>query len=169
MKQNFKESLHSITCFVFDVDGVLTDGSLMVMQGDQIRKMNIRDGFALQAAVNSGYKVIIITGGNSESVRIRLEQLGIKEIHSGIRDKKEKLLELMEENNLSPEQIIYMGDDLPDYDAMQIAGIRTCPSDAAPEIKAICNYISPVSGGGGCARDIIEQVMRLQNNWHTHS
>ena len=165
MDPNFKSQLNSIRCLVFDVDGVLTDGTLIVTPDELYRTMNIRDGYAIRAAIDASYLIFIISGGKSESVHKRLEQLGVKEIHMGISDKKEKLLELMETYKLHKDQVLYMGDDLPDYEVMQMAGVRTCPNDAAPEIKALCTYISPVKGGRGCGRDIIEQVMRLHGKW----
>ncbi len=165
MSENFKHKLRSVSCFIFDVDGVLTNGSLLVLQGELHRTMNIRDGYALKEAVNSGYDVFIISGGKSESVRKRLSDLGIKNIYLGIENKKEKLEELIEEYNLILENILYMGDDLPDYEVMDMCGVPCCPADAAPEIKSLSKYISTQKGGEGCARDVIEQVLRLHNKW----
>ncbi len=165
MTENFKVKLRSISCLVFDVDGVLTDGSLLVMPTELHRTMNIKDGYAMKAAMNAGYRVCIISGGKSESVRKRLSDLGIKDIYLGIENKKEILKKIMEEGKLQSSNILYMGDDLPDYEVMQISGLPCCPADACPEIKALSIYISTQKGGQGCARDVIEQVMRLHNKW----
>src|SRR5262245_21594248 len=166
MKKNFKELLHDVTCFVFDVDGVLTDGSVTVLPGELVRTMNIRDGYALHEAVKNGYPVFVISGGKSESVRTRLQHLGIQEIHLGVSDKTVRLDALVRQYNLDPANILYMGDDLPDYQALLRCGVPTCPRDAAPEIREICLYISSFEGGRGCVRDVIEQTLRLQNKWH---
>jgi 3-deoxy-D-manno-octulosonate 8-phosphate phosphatase (KDO 8-P phosphatase) len=165
MNTNFKKLLHKVRCFVFDVDGVLTNGSLIVMPGELYRIMNIRDGYALKEAVNAGYHVVIITGGKSQSVKTRLENLGVKDVFLGIENKTDKLNAIMHDYNLSIDEILYMGDDLPDYKVMKQVGIPTCPTDAAPEIKELSVYISPFKGGEGCVRDVIEQVMRLKKQW----
>jgi 3-deoxy-D-manno-octulosonate 8-phosphate phosphatase (KDO 8-P phosphatase) len=165
MNTNFKQRLNKVRCFVFDVDGVLTNGTLIVMPGELFRIMNIRDGFALKEAVTAGFKVIIISGGKSESVRTRLENLGVKDVYLGVTNKVEKLNEVKLQYNLSDEEILYMGDDLPDYAVMQKAGVPTCPADAIPEIKSLSVYISPLNGGHGCVRDVIEQTMRLHGSW----
>ena len=166
MNANFKQLLNNIKIFVFDVDGVLTDGSLILMpNGEQVRIMNIKDGYALQLAVKKGYKVAIISGGRSESVRIRLQGLGITDVYLGKENKAEVLEELMLMYNLKKKQILYMGDDVPDHEVMQKAGVAVCPADAAPEIKGISIYISPLKGGKGCVRDVIEQVMKLHGKW----
>ena len=127
--------------------------------------MNIKDGYALQHAVKKGYHISIISGGTSESVRKRLNGLGIKEVNLGCKNKIEVFEKLQEKFNLNPDQILYMGDDIPDYKVMQKVGFAACPKDAADEIKAIAHYISPKNGGEGCVRDLIEQVLRLQGKW----
>jgi 3-deoxy-D-manno-octulosonate 8-phosphate phosphatase (KDO 8-P phosphatase) len=165
MKENFKILLKNIRCFIFDVDGVFTNGTLIVMPGELYRIMNIRDGFACKAAIDAGYEIAIISGGKSESVRTRLSNLGIKNIFLGIEDKVGKMNEIMQMNNLKKEEILYMGDDLPDYHVMKLAGVPCCPYDAVHEIKELSLYVSPVKGGEGCVRDVIEQVMRLQGKW----
>ncbi|TAH43696.1 MAG: HAD-IIIA family hydrolase [Bacteroidetes bacterium] len=165
MLENFKVKLRSITCLIFDVDGVLTNGSLLVMPNELHRTMNIRDGYALKAAVDAGYKVFIISGGKSESVRKRLADLGIKDIYLGVENKKEILQKIMDEGKFQSSNILYMGDDLPDYEVMQISGLPCCPADACPEIKSLSIYVSTQKGGEGCVRDVIEQVMRLHNKW----
>lgn len=155
-----------ISTFVFDVDGVLTDGTVQLLpNGEQSRRMNIKDGYALQLAVKKGYRVVIISGGRSESVVSRLQGLGIKDIYTGILDKKEKLEDYAFENELKWDEIMFMGDDIPDYRAMQLVGLPVCPADAAPEIKSICRYVSPVNGGFGCVREVIEKVLKLNDHW----
>ena len=155
-----------ITTFVFDVDGVLTDGTIQLLpNGEQSRKMNIKDGYALQLAVKKGYRIAIISGGRSESVVSRLQGLGIKDIYTGITDKQEKLQDYVFENDLQWEQVIFMGDDIPDYRAMQLVGLPVCPADAVPEIKSISRYISPIAGGNGCVREVIEKVLKLNGHW----
>ncbi|SHK78268.1 3-deoxy-D-manno-octulosonate 8-phosphate phosphatase (KDO 8-P phosphatase) [Chitinophaga jiangningensis] len=155
-----------ITTFVLDVDGVLTDGTVQLLPGGELsRKMNIKDGYAMQLAVKKGYRVVIISGGKSESVVSRLQGLGIKDIYVGIVDKKEKLQDYVFENDLRWEEILYMGDDIPDYSPMQMVGLATCPADAAPEIKSISRYVSPYGGGLGCVRDIMEKVLKLNDHW----
>jgi 3-deoxy-D-manno-octulosonate 8-phosphate phosphatase (KDO 8-P phosphatase) len=155
-----------ISTFIFDVDGVLTDGTVQLLpNGEQSRKMSIKDGYALQLAVKKGYRIAIISGGRSESVVSRLQGLGIKDIYTGVTDKQEKLQDYVFENDLRWEEIIFMGDDIPDYRAMQLVGLPVCPADAAPEIKSISRYISPVTGGNGCVREVIEKVLKLNNHW----
>lgn len=168
MAKSYKEIMNDITTFIFDVDGVLTDGSVFVTnEGEMLRTMNIRDGFALKAAVESGYNVCIISGGSNEGVRIRLKNLGITDIHLGSPDKVKTFAAYSELNSINAEQVLYMGDDIPDYHVMQLVGLPACPQDASPEIKTISRYISHVNGGKGAARDVIEQVMRVQGKWNT--
>ena len=148
------------------MDGVLTDGSVFVTSdGEILRTMSIRDGYALKAAVECGYNVCIISGGSNEGVRVRLRNLGITNIHLGTPDKVETFKEYTDVYNINPEQVLYMGDDIPDYHVMKLVGLPTCPQDASPEIKAISNYISHKNGGKGAARDVIEQVMKVQGKW----
>ena len=163
--KNFKESLASVRCFVFDIDGVLTNGTLLVLKDELHRTMNIRDGFAMKEAVEQGYQVAIISGGKSESVRTRLANLGIKDIYLGVQDKIEKLDEVKLAYDLKKEEILYMGDDIPDYYVMQQVGVPTCPNDATHEIRALSVYVSPFNGGEGCVRDVIEQTMKLHGKW----
>lgn len=163
---NFKEKLNAIKCFVFDVDGVLTNGQLLVThEGQQLRSMNIKDGYALQLAVKEGYHVFIISGASSEGVIKRLNGLGIKEVFTGIPDKKVKLNELMEKHLLTSEQVLYMGDDMPDIEVMKSCGIACCPADAVQQVNQISIYMSEKKGGEGCARDVIEQVLALHGKW----
>jgi 3-deoxy-D-manno-octulosonate 8-phosphate phosphatase (KDO 8-P phosphatase) len=169
MARSYKEIMNDITTFIFDVDGVLTDGSVFVTnEGEILRTMNIRDGYAMKAAVESGYNVCIISGGSNEGVRVRLRNLGITDIHLGTPDKVETFREYMELYNIKPGQVLYMGDDIPDYHVMQLVGLPACPQDASPEIKNIATYISHVIGGHGAARDVIEQVMKVQGKWMAH-
>lgn len=164
--KSFLEQLKDITTFVFDVDGVLTDGSVYVTEnGDSSRQFNIKDGYALQLAVKCGYRVCIISGANAESSRIRMNRLGVKDVYIGCKDKVAVLNQYLAEKQLTAANVLYMGDDIPDLKAMQQAGLPVCPADAVEEIKAICNYISPVPGGKGCARDVIEKVLKVQGKW----
>lgn len=165
METNYKNLLSNIKAFAFDVDGVMTDGMLYLMEGEQYRVMNIRDGYAMVAAKEAGYPVFVISGGSSESVRNRLNGLGVEEVFLGVKDKAGTLAELMNKYSINKEELLYMGDDLPDFEVIQQAGIRACPVDAAPEIKRLCNYISPIPGGKGCVRDVIEQVLRCKMDW----
>lgn len=166
---NYKELMNTITTFIFDVDGVLTDSSVHVTQsGEMLRIMNIRDGFAMKAALESGYNVCIISGGNNEGVRIRLRNLGIHDIHLASQNKVETFNEYIELYNINSENVLYMGDDIPDYHVMKLVGLPTCPQDSSPEIKAISTYISHKNGGKGAVRDVIEQVMKVQGKWHLY-
>lgn len=163
---NNLEIFGQIHTFIFDVDGVLTNSQVLVMQdGQLLRQMSIRDGYAIKRAVQEGYRVVIISGGKSEGVRIRLQNLGVSDVYLGIQDKLETYEEVVDMYELDEAGIIYMGDDLPDYEVMRRVGLPCCPANAAYEIKAIAQYISPVEGGAGCARDVIEKVMRLNENW----
>jgi len=164
--ENFKTKLTRVKAIVLDVDGVLTDGSVTLMpDGEQVRVMNIKDGYALQLAVKKGYKVAIISGGRSEMVRKRLNGLGITDIYLGAHTKIDVYKELLEIYSLTDDEILYMGDDIPDYEVMKRVGVPTCPNDAAQEIKDICLYVSYNKGGKGAVRDVLEQVMKVQNNW----
>ena len=163
---NFKEALRSIKAFIFDVDGVLSSAKIYLHpEGDMMRSMNIKDGFAIQYAIRKGYHVAIITGSNSESVRKRFAHLGVKDIYLKSNDKLEDFRQFLSLYDLEPCNILYMGDDLPDYLVMKESGFPACPSDAIEEIKSISKYVSDKNGGDGCARDVIEQVLRLQGNW----
>jgi 3-deoxy-D-manno-octulosonate 8-phosphate phosphatase (KDO 8-P phosphatase) len=160
------QQLEKITTFVFDVDGVLTDGTLFLFPGgEMVRRMNIKDGYALQLAVKKGYHVVIISGGYSELVRERLEKLGVHEVHMRVHNKKEVLQAYTAKHQIALSQVLYMGDDIPDVDVMRYAGLACCPADACSEVKAISQYISPFAGGSGCARDVIEKVMKLRGDW----
>ena len=163
---NNLEIFSAIHTFIFDVDGVLTNSQVLVMQdGQLLRQMNIRDGYALKRAVDTGYRVIIISGGKSEGVRIRLQNLGITDVYLGISDKLETYEQVLDMYGHDEAGILYMGDDLPDVDVMRRVGVPTCPANAAQEIKRVAQYISPFNGGEGCARDVIEKVLKLQEKW----
>ncbi|MCY7409182.1 MAG: HAD-IIIA family hydrolase [Chitinophagales bacterium] len=163
---HYFELFKKATTFILDVDGVLTDGSLLVTNnGDQLRTMNIRDGYALQLAVKKGFTIIVITGGTSEGVVKRLQGLGIQHILSGVENKIEALNKISETLSIELDNAIYMGDDIPDLEVMQLCGIRCCPLNAAPEIINVAEYVSPISGGHGCVRDVIEKVLKLQHKW----
>jgi len=163
---NYKNLLNDITAFVFDVDGVFTDSSVHITSnGELLRTMSIRDGYAVKQAVDAGYKICVITGGKNVGVKLRLEGLGVKEVHLGVQNKIGVIKKFLDREELQKHQVAYMGDDLPDFEAMQLAGLTSCPQDAAPEIKAVCDYISHRNGGKGCVRDLIEQVMRAQQEW----
>ena len=162
---NILSSFKSIHTFVFDMDGVLTDGNLYIEKEDWVRRMNTRDGYALQLAVKSGYNVAVISGSESIPVDNRLRKLGVSDIYMKITDKERCLKDYVVKNNCKPNEILCMGDDIPDYNFMQMAGLICCPANAAVEIKKISHYISPLNGGDGCVRDVIEKVMKLNNNW----
>jgi 3-deoxy-D-manno-octulosonate 8-phosphate phosphatase (KDO 8-P phosphatase) len=163
---NVLEFFQPITTFVFDVDGVLTDGGVLLLEnGLQARRMNIKDGLALQMALTNNYRVVIISGGTSEPVISRLQYLGLKEVNLGVKDKL-KFMELyLEQQGLDWKEVLFMGDDLPDLPVLEKAGLACCPNDAAIEVKKISHYISPVNGGYGCVRDVIEKVLRLNDHW----
>jgi len=150
---------------MLDMDGVLTDGTMLIMPDEFFRTMYIRDGYAMKKAVESGYFVAIISGGKSSSAQARFNKLGIKEVFMGIENKLEVMKDIMSRHKLKKEEVLYMGDDLPDYEVIQHAGVPCCPADAAHEIKELSVYISPYTGGKGCVRDVIEQTMRLQGRW----
>jgi 3-deoxy-D-manno-octulosonate 8-phosphate phosphatase (KDO 8-P phosphatase) len=156
----------NVTTFVFDMDGVLTDGSLWIMPGGLwLRKMNIKDGYALQLAVKKGYNIVVISGSNSDEVKERLNRLGITEVHMNVKNKLQLLTGYMAEHRLQNEMVLCMGDDIPDVHMMQLAGVAACPADAVMEIKNISQYISHVKGGEGCVRDVIEKTLKLRGEW----
>ncbi len=165
MKSIF-DKFKDITTFIFDADGVLTNGGVIVSDsGEHLRQFNVKDGYALQLAVKCGYNIAIISGGKAESIRVRLNDLGVTEVFIACKDKPAKFKEYISEKNIDPQTVLYMGDDIPDLKTMELVGLPACPADAAEEIKAISIYISPVIGGSGCARDVIEKVLKLQGKW----
>ncbi|MGB0403406.1 MAG: KdsC family phosphatase [Salibacteraceae bacterium] len=162
----YLDSLPKIKTFVFDVDGVLTDGTVTMLEdGSQVRHMNSKDGYAIQLAVKLGYEIVIITGGSSETVKDRLEGLGVQHVYLKSYNKKEVLADHCLTFDTDLAKTLYMGDDIPDYEVMKEVELACCPLDAAPEIKSISKFISTVNGGKGCVRDIIEQTLRVQDQW----
>ena len=160
----------SVSTFILDVDGVLTDGTILVLEnGLQARRMSIKDGFALQLAVKCGYRLTIVSGSSPSPVIDRLEKLGVTDIHMSVLDKKTFIEEYMRKKNLQKKEVMFMGDDLPDLPAMSLVGVPACPADAAEEIKSAVKYISPLNGGFGCVRDVIEQVLKLNGHWKYHA
>lgn len=164
--KSFLEQLKDISAFVFDIDGVLTDGSVYVTEtGDSFRQFNIKDGYALQLAVKCGYPVCVISGASAESSRFRMNRLGVQDVYLGCKDKVAAFNQFVADKQLTAANVIFMGDDIPDLKVMQVAGLPVCPADAVEEIKAVSHYISPVAGGKGCARDVIEKVLKVQGKW----
>lgn len=162
----FKEELQKIKALVFDVDGVLSANCIPLHpSGEPMRMINIKDGYAIQLAVKRGYRLAIITGGKTESIRKRFEGLGIEDVYMAASYKMAQFEDFLQKRELKASEVLYMGDDIPDYEVMKICGFPCCPADAAPEIKAISLYISPVNGGYGCGRDVIEQVMKANGDW----
>ena len=162
--------LKKIKALFFDVDGVLSAETIgMDANGDPMRTVNIKDGYALQLAVKAGLHIAIITGGKTEAIRKRYEGLGIKDIFLGAAVKTKEYQLLLDKYQLSPEEVLYMGDDIPDYEVLRLVGLPCCPADAAPEIKQICKYISHRNGGYGCGRDVVEQVLKAHGKWMSHS
>lgn len=163
---NFKELLPRITTFIFDVDGVLSTNLVQLVPGEEpIRTANIKDGYAMQLAVKLGYRLIIITGGKSKAVEDRYLKLGLTDVYMRSAVKMKDFKEVVEKYDLSMDEIMYMGDDIPDLQVMQEVGVPCCPADAVQEIKKAAVYISDKDGGMGCARDIIEQVLKAQDKW----
>lgn len=167
MELSYKQLLPKINTFIFDVDGVLTNGMLTIMpNGELVRHMNVKDGYAMKNALNKGYRVCIISGGTNEGVRKRLAALGIEDIYLGAHNKIEQYKELVKKYDLKAENVLYMGDDVPDFPVMELVGMPACPNDAVQEIQQVAKYISYKKGGEGCVRDVIEQVLRVQNKWN---
>ena len=164
---SYKERLNHVTTFMFDVDGVLTNGDVLLMNGDVYRTLNSKDGYALQYASKKGYKIFIITGGNSLDVKHRLDNLGVTEVHLRSADKLQVYEQICEKYQLRDEEVLYMGDDIPDLPVLKRVGVSTCPQDAVPEVKAASHYQSPFLGGKACVRDVIEQVLKVQDTWMT--
>ncbi|GAA4329914.1 KdsC family phosphatase [Flaviaesturariibacter amylovorans] len=160
------ERFQNISTFVFDVDGVLTDGTVLLLEnGLQARRMHTKDGLALQMALRHGYRVLIVSGAHSEPVVTRMRYLGLTEVHTAIKDKKGFLETWSAQHNIPFEKMLFMGDDLPDLPAIRAVGVGACPADAVSEVRAAATYISPVKGGEGCVRDVIEKVLRLNEHW----
>lgn len=167
MEKSYKEYLKDITTFVFDVDGVFTDGTLLITsEGQMLRRMSVKDGYALKTAIQKGYNICIITGGTDPGVRKRLEGLGVKEIFLGAHHKEEPLKDYLSRYEIKPENVLYMGDDMPDIPPMKLVALPTCPQNAIPEVKEVVKYISHRKGGDACVRDVIEQVLKVRGDWH---
>ena len=163
---NYKEKLNKIETFVFDIDGVFTDGKIIVdSQGKESRSFNTKDGIAVKLANDLGYNIAIITGANNDGIKARMNRLGIKNVFLNSSDKVKDLLNFSKTNNINLGKTIYMGDDLPDIFPMNLVYLKTCPHDAAPEIREISDYVSNKKGGEGCVRDVIEQTLKVQGNW----
>ena len=164
--KNFKKDLMKVKAFAFDVDGVFTDGSVFLFpEGEFLRAMNIKDGYAVQYAVKQGYPIAVITGGNSDIIKKRFTYLGVTDIYLKSSNKFNDYEDFRYSHHLEHENVLFMGDDLPDFEIMKKVGVPTCPADAVEEIKHISCYISDKKGGNGCVRDVIEQVLRLHNKW----
>lgn len=160
------DKLKQITTFIFDVDGVLTDGNILVTEtGEQLRTFNTKDGYALQLAVKMGFNLCIISGGSSLGILKRMNGLGIVDVYLGVQHKLSVYSNYVKNNNLHPKEIIFIGDDMPDIPTMKLVGLAACPANAANDIKEISHYISPYNGGAGVARDIIEKVLKIQGKW----
>jgi 3-deoxy-D-manno-octulosonate 8-phosphate phosphatase (KDO 8-P phosphatase) len=164
---NSLQHFSKVKAFAFDVDGVLTDGTVLLIDNDvQARRMNIKDGLALQMAIKSGYPVKIISGAVSDQVYNRLKKLGLTDIEMGVKDKKKEIQDFLAKHNLTPDQLLYMGDDLPDLEVLKLVGLPCCPSDAVQEVIDASVYISPKTGGMACVRDVIEKVLKLAGHWN---
>ncbi len=163
---SYLDTFHQIKAFVFDIDGVLTDGKVVILpSGEQMRHMHSKDGYALQLAIKKGYPVAIISGSNATQVKERLQALGITDIYLKSAHKDESMEDFMFSYNLKAEEIMYMGDDIPDIVALRMIGLPACPADAAPEVKQMAQFIAKKGGGEGCVREIIELVMKTQGKW----
>ncbi len=163
---NYKEDLKHITTFIFDYDGVMTDGSVITTnEGEAYRITCVKDGYALQLAARKGYRIAVISGARSESMVHRMKALHVHDVFMGVEKKLNTFSEYLGTHRIDPGEVLYMGDDIPDYEVMKAAGMPTCPADAAEEIKTVARYISHLGGGKGCVRDVIEQVMKVQGKW----
>lgn len=166
MNPNYREKLKEITTFIFDFDGVLSDGKIYVLSdGEQIRSTNVKDGYAMQYALKKGFRIAIISGGVSETIRLRYQRFAEMDIYIRVVNKVPVFQEFIKKYNLKESEVLYMGDDLPDYKLMKLVGLSCCPADACEEIKQIAEYISYQKGGEGCVRDIIEQTLKAQGKW----
>ena len=166
---NVLAEFKKVTTFIFDIDGVSTDSTVLLLEnGLQARRMNIKDGLGLQMAIKNGYRVLTISGSDSEPVMERLKKLGVAHVQMSVLDKKKFVSDYIVENNLNWEEVLYMADDLPDIDLMKVVGLPCCPADAVSEILELSKYISPVNGGCGCVRDVIQKVLKVQDKWIYH-
>lgn len=166
MENNYKEGLKNISTFVFDVDGVLTDGKILITnEGELLRSFDTKDGYAMKCALVQGYKIAIITGGRNQGVEERFKELGVYDIYMGAHHKLDAFQDLLDNYDLDPETILYIGDDVPDIPVMEKVGLGCCPADAVSDVKAMADYVSHKNGGEGCVRELIEQVLRVQGKW----
>ncbi|MFT4777492.1 MAG: 3-deoxy-D-manno-octulosonate 8-phosphate phosphatase (KDO 8-P phosphatase) [Flavobacteriales bacterium] len=166
MTKNYKTTLKEIKTFVFDIDGVFTDGVVIIdSNGEQLRTANVKDGYAVQLAVKKGFNVAIISGGTNEAVLRRFAGLGVTDVFLGSSDKVAVLEKYLQQKGIEMSKVLYMGDDIPDFKVMKMVGLPVCPNDAAPEIREISSYISIHGGGKGCVRDVLEQAMKVQGLW----
>jgi len=166
MTENYKTTLKEIKTFVFDIDGVFTDGIVIIdSNGEQLRTANVKDGYAVQLAVKKGFNVAIISGGTNEAVLRRFAGLGVTDVFLGSSDKVAVLENYLQQKGIEMSKVLYMGDDIPDFKVMKMVGLPVCPNDAAPEIREISSYISIHGGGKGCVRDVLEQAMKVQGLW----
>jgi 3-deoxy-D-manno-octulosonate 8-phosphate phosphatase (KDO 8-P phosphatase) len=164
----YKQQLASITTVILDFDGVLTNGVVYLMPPNEfVRTMHVRDSYAIQHAARTGINIAVITGGNNPVVAERMKYLGITDVYLCASDKQKVYQQYKKDRGLTDAEILYMGDDLPDYAVMRLAGLAVCPQDAAEEIKSIAHYVSPVKGGEGCVREILEQLMKMKGTWFT--
>ncbi len=160
------DKLKEIETIILDVDGVLTDGKLICTpEGEIWRNMQAKDGYALQSWIKKGHKIAIITSGGKHGVLEKLKYFGVSLIYHDVRNKGKVLLEFAKDNNIILKQTLFMGDDIPDYEAMLMCGMSSCPADSVPEIKSIVDYISPLDGGKGCVRDVIEKALKAKDEW----
>lgn len=165
---NLLEQFQQVKAFVFDMDGVMTDGSLIIQSGQEfLRTMDIKDGYALQHAVKKGYHVVVISGSMSKPCAERFEYLGIRNVYMKVKDKEEVLAQFILTSNLKWNEVLFMGDDIPDLEVMKQVGLPCCPNDAVAEIKAVSKFISSKNGGKGCVREVIEKVLKLNDDWVT--
>ena len=164
--KNYKNLLPSIETFIFDVDGVLTDGKILITnEGEFLRSFDTKDGYAMKCALVQGYKIVIISGGRNQGVEERFKELGVFDIYMGIHYKLDAFQDLLDNYDLDPETILYVGDDVPDIPVMDKVGLGCCPADAVSDVKNMADYVSHKNGGEGCVREIIEQVLRVQGKW----
>lgn len=166
MEKSYKEYLSQINTFIFDVDGVLTDGTIQIStDGELLRTMNLKDGYAMKHAIENDYVIAVISGGKNQGVAHRLKNLGVTDIYLGCEDKCMQMDEFFDIYDIKHNTVLYMGDDIPDLYPMKKVGLPCCPQDAASEIKEVSKYVSHRKGGKGCVRDVIEQVMKVQGKW----
>jgi 3-deoxy-D-manno-octulosonate 8-phosphate phosphatase (KDO 8-P phosphatase) len=164
--ESYKTRLKDITTFIFDVDGVMTNGKIIYRHDGKIdRQFNAKDGYAIKHAISKGYRIAIISGGMQENVRKRLNSLGVEDVFLKAFDKIGIFEKFINDKNIKPNNVLYMGDDNPDIKVLKVVGISTCPKDASVDVKSVCDYVSPKDGGYGCVRDVIEQVMRIHDKW----